>query len=64
MLPKLRRDDLGNRPKISESEIPKVKPKSVLESGPEWRRLGRHGSRHVGAEIVREARDLEAWGGR
>jgi len=52
----------GDRPKIRESEILKVSP-GDLESDPEWRDLGRRGSRHAGAEIIPEGTDLETWGG-
>ncbi len=52
----------GDRPKIREYEILKVAP-GDLESDPEWRDLGRRGSRHAGAEIIPEGTDLETRGG-
>jgi hypothetical protein len=48
-------------PKNWNSEIP---PRDdVLEIGPEWPRLRRHGGRDAGRETTRESANLAAWGG-
>ena len=36
---------------------------ALLEIGPEWRRLRRHGSWDAEAETARETENLGAWGG-
>ena len=54
---------LGSDQKSANLKFRKCRRAAGLESGPEWRRLGRHGGWDGGSEIAPEAVNLAAWGG-
>jgi hypothetical protein len=55
---------LKDPPEIRKFENPGFRPaRDVLEIGPEWRRLCRHGGWDAEAETGPEAGNLATWGG-
>jgi len=57
------RDHLLYPPGTANTKFREARKFPVLEIGPEWRGLRRHGGGEAGSETGREAADLETWGG-